>query len=503
MATIYYISDSLGATNMGLAGCYDLIISRKTGAVSQASWSQTTSIDNSPSWSYGTYITLSRSIDGGDQETLFQGWITLADSTGEDSKETLNYTASDAWYHFEHEIYRASRQVVDDAGDLAAVLMGRTLLGMASDGTRLTAQAIIAAVRSFASSLGITLSAGTFDAPITPPWDEVIDRTLAEIILRVLRWQPDAVCWVDHATTPPTLNVTRRANMSEVTIPITTPDSCRIRAYPELQVPGVVISFESSNAHGRTISTQTAGDTTALGCARMTIPLEFEAGAPGPKQEIKVVALGEYSTLSWWRVIFPWIPEDAEITAVTIDPEPAEDYTNILTAGVIQQWMTDELDLGASNHRISCKMSGTVDGHTYTEKALSRDFTLTNAKTKRYIGRFTPSWSESEPTSLASSFYTAASALQYGGRLLIIEAECTIGRTLLGKKINISGGPSDWATMGAAVVAIDEDFDKGETVITLGPQQHLGIQDLIELIRCSRLRSTWSPLSPLGVERCQ
>ena len=51
--------------------------------------------------------------------------------------------------------------------------------------------------------------------------------------------------------------------------------------------------------------------------------------------------------------------------------------------------------------------------------------------------------------------------------------------------------------MKAPVVSVEEDFDAGRTMITLGPQEHLGIQDLVELIRAARVRSSWTPLDPL------
>ena len=42
---------------------------------------------------------------------------------------------------------------------------------------------------------------------------------------------------------------------------------------------------------------------------------------------------------------------------------------------------------------------------------------------------------------------------------------------------------------------VDEDFDAGTTDVELGPAAHLSPQDMTALIRASRWRSTWSPLS--------
>lgn len=495
MATLYYISAGGVETAFAASGCSGLTIHRRTGAVSAASWIHESPFDAAPLWPYGTYVTLLRKT-GGVSETLFQGWVTRAEGAGGADGEAILYTASDAWWHFEREIYRASRATVDANGDPQSSTTGRALLGMAADGGRLTAAQTALAARSFAASIGITVAEGSYDAPVLPPWDEVVDRTIAEIILRVLRWQPDAVCWIDHATVPPTLNVTRRSNMTSADVALSGLEECRVRALPELQIPGVVISFEFSNDHGHTVSQQAAGNPAALGCARLTVPLEFEAFEPGPRQEIKTVPLGDTSSLAWWQRMFPWLTASATISNVTITPEVPEDYDQILTGGVIQQWMQDELELGAGEFRVACTVKDTVDGRTF-EKQLFRDFTLTNALTRRYIGRSDPGWTEPEPAGLAAAFYAAASPLQYGGQFVIIEDECSAGRTLLGKRVNVTGGLTAWASMGAPAVEVAEDFDSGKTTVTLGPQQHLGIQDMVELVRCSRLRSRWIPLDPL------
>ena len=178
-------------------------------------------------------------------------------------------------------------------------------------------------------------------------------------------------------------------------------------------------------------------------------------------------------------------------------PTPPSGYTNILVAGQITQWMQDERGIDAGQFTVSCTVETTVDGQTYTSKELSRTFTLTNATTKRYRGKFTPGWSEAAPDGLAAAFYAAASALQYAGNIVAEENECVVGRTLIGKKLNVTGGRADWETMGAVVVEVSEDFDNGETSVVLGPQSALTPQDMIDLIRCSRLRSKSSPLSPM------
>lgn len=497
MATLYYIVVGETETELSAAEGHGLRIIRKVGAVSTASWSCHAACDSAPVWPYGTAVTVTRKVDAGAAEILFQGYVIMAEGDGRAYSETMVYQAADAWWFFEHEIYKFSRKVMSPAGELSSVSYARVLLGQASDGERLTAAATVTAITSYAAAIGININAGTFDAPILPPWDEITDKTIAEIILRVLRWQPDAVAWIDHATTPPTLNVTRRANMTAASVALTDLDDCRVRSCPELVIPGCVVTFEASNSYGRVISEQFAGNPAALGCARMTIPLEYESGQRGPVQECKVVALGDTNTVAWWQQMFPWLPNDAILSDVLILPTPPEGFTNVLVSGQVTQWMQDELGLSAGEFTVSCKVETTVDGKTYSAKDLSRTFTLTDAQTRRYRGKSVPGWSETEPAGLAAAFYAAAGVLQYGGTIVAVEEECSIGRTLIGKKVNVTGGLAAWATMGAVVIEVTEDFDTGSTTVVLGPQSTLTPQDMIDLIRCSRLRAKWSPLTPL------
>ena len=495
MAWQYYIS--AGGTDTELSGVngHSLAVSRRSAAVSTASWTVDVQPENAPLWPYGTQIAVLRK-DGATVETLFQGKITNDQPDAEADDESIPYQASDAWWDFEGEVYRQSRKIALLDGMLHDALYGRALLGRAAGGTRLSAAQIISAAVAYGAAIGIQIQSGTIDAPVTPPWFEVVAQTLAEIVRVALLFQPDAVPWIDHTTTPPTLHVTRRASMTAETLAYAGLGKCRVRAFPEQQISGCEITYELSNARGRTVSVDSAGSTTALRCARFTIPLEFLSGSTGPVEEIKVVALGDYTALSWWQTMFPWLPDDAEITEATIMPTPADGFDKILVSGQITSWMQDELDLDAGEYTVSCNAGATVDGRTFVEKTLQRRFKLTNAVSKRYIGRFQQSWTEPVPTGVAAAFYAAMSALQYGGTVRIEEEECTAGRTLMGKALNVSGARAAWATMRAAVIGVDEDFDAGSTQVTLGPARHLAPQDMVDLLRASRWRHRAAPQNP-------
>ena len=496
MASWQYTISGGGVTKkLSEIGGHSLSISRRAGAVSTASWIVDAPPEDAPLWPFGTRVSIKRS-GGSTTETLFQGTVTNDQPSADPSDESTHYQASDAWWDMDGEIYRQSRKITLSDGTTGNALYGRSLLGRAADGERMSAAQIISAAIDYAADIGIDIRPGTITAPVTPPWFEVTDKTISEIIRLALLWQPDAVPWIDHTTSPPTLHVTRRSAMEQTELDFAGLGQCRVRAFPEQQISGCEITYELSNQHGRTVAVDSAGDTSALRCARFTIPLEFEAGAAAPRQEIKTVPLGDYTQLGWWQRIFPWLPNDADITEVMIMPAPPEGFTNILVAGTITDWMRDDLGLSASEHTVSCNAGMEVDGKNFTEKELSRKFTLTNASSRRYAGRFRPSWTEPLPVGVADAFYAAASQLQYGGSIVIEEEECAGGRALMGKAVNVTGARAAWASMKAAVVGVEENFDSGSTTVTLGPARHLAPQDMIDLLRASRWRHRKQPQNP-------
>ena len=331
--------------------------------VSTASWIIDSQPEDAPLWPFGTAVTVSRA-DGPETEILFRGTITNDQPSADPSDESTPYQASDAWWDMDGEIYRQSRKITLSDGTTGNALYGRSLLGRAADGERMSAAQIISAAIDYAAGIGINIQKGAIDAPVTPPWIETTDKTLSEIIRLALLWQPDAVPWIDHTTSPPTLHVTRRSAMEQTELDFAGLGQCRVRAFPEQQISGCEITYELSNQHGRTVAVDSAGDTSALRCARFTIPLEFEAGAAAPRQEIKTVRLATHIA----RMVaahIPWLPNDADITEVMIMPRhrkgscPRRRHhpTGCATTSA-----------SASEHTVSCKAGMEVDGKNFTEK---------------------------------------------------------------------------------------------------------------------------------------
>ncbi len=86
---------------------------------------------------------------------------------------------------------------------------------------------------------------------------------------------------------------------------------------------------------------------------------------------------------------------------------------------------------------------------------------------------------------MAAQLLEAFSTPHYQGTVSILEDECS-GDRGLGNVLNLTGGRPEWGTMKAVIQQMTEDLDTGRTTYTVGPPEHLGPQDLIELQRCDR-----------------
>lgn len=126
-----------------------------------------------------------------------------------------------------------------------------------------------------------------------------------------------------------------------------------------------------------------------------------------------------------------------------------------------------------------------ADGRSYTRETRQSAGVSTGRRVvfaTIALGGQGTSTAEAVPSGLASSYYTAVGTLHYSGELVLKERECS-GSLLPGHKLNLTGGKTAWETMAAVVQQTEERLETGETVVTLGPPEHLSPQDFVELQR--------------------
>ena len=129
-----------------------------------------------------------------------------------------------------------------------------------------------------ASVAGVTLAvalSGTYFPPF-----ELVDVTIYEVLIQLLKFHPEAVIFWDYATSPPTLRVKGRGALSTVTREVEYEGSqSQLLEYAEGSdddVRGIVLSYEVETVTDGEIFREyvedSAGVTTGLNVVRQTIP---------------------------------------------------------------------------------------------------------------------------------------------------------------------------------------------------------------------------------------
>lgn len=85
------------------------------------------------------------------------------------------------------------------------------------------------------------------------------------------------------------------------------------------------------------------------------------------------------------------------------------------------------------------------------------------------------------PVGLAERYYDAFKVLQYSGQVVLQDADVDL-TWRPGNALQISGGLAAWSTMRAQVQEVAHDLVNGTTTVEFGPPDHLGVNDLVELL---------------------
>lgn len=195
---------------------------------------------------------------------------------------------------------------------------------------------------------GMPAQIGTIDTLTAVPMSEGRDMTCSEVIAKMLRWSPDAVLWVDYATTPPTINCRRYANLAAVSASVGGDKlaAANIRPRQDLVLPGVVLNFETvSEVDGEArmvLSQQKCPDGTyppgkpaISGFERRCLVATFDL--EGPKVTHQFAALetapilandaDATKRLNWWKAHEPALAH-ATVAGLAINPAWVKFWTS-------------------------------------------------------------------------------------------------------------------------------------------------------------------------------
>lgn len=494
--------------------------------------------DGSALFAFGDTITLTRTVDSDPAVTWFRGRIVSVPRTGLARGESLTYQAKGGWAELEQfafmQLYKEAITVSDPASSLTSILRGRVVLGQDDAGAKVSLQQAIIDIIDFAIASGAALQRGSVSLSGTIPWDEVTDMSCADAIQRLLQFAPAAVVWVDHSTTPPTINCARRASLTAVNLALDagTIEAVELTPRYDLKCDHVCLIYVATNrANEASWETTTRdvypGGTTGRERNALVRTIRLAGSVLDQtilEQKIQTaefnpakLAFGDgpivnsggtaadFSTLrTFWRRHHPALQSGAveikSFRAGTFGPQdPDEELDTLcireLTSGAVTDWMQDFQGVHsqqvAATADIEVEVTDPSDA-TRKERLVikaSAVFTATNASRTLYTflqdSSFTPA--EEIPTDLAYAIYTDVNQLHWDGRVSLVEAEPTLAITP-GKKLNLTGSLTAWSTMAALVQSARVSIDDGRTEIRVGPPAQIGVDQLVEVYRSNRAR---------------
>lgn len=496
-----------------------------SGSVSTVRLERVSNFDAAEAFAYGTAVTITR-----DGTAFFKGKVRAIPKHADGGSEGQSYIIEDVWADLERLTYQepwAIRQT-DYTGTAYSPTV---ILGLNSAGTRIGVGTQIQDVIAFAEDAGLDLTSGGIPAGMLLWPSEVVGMSCAEVIRTCLRFYPDWIPWIDHTNNPPVLNVTPRADATARTLAVTACEDFSVTKTQDRVPDGVRICYMTAASIGdevyRSMSVDQAPRPGGLSDAAWAAILVAPAG-PGiltttvelagmkvqiQKQQVQTRAIptsDDFGTTAkaYLKKKFPFIADiaDANFTVAdwtrtvvtdteeTIDPIDSKMARQLgttlahmpreLVKGNVAEWMRRRVGKITLNFSL-----GVGGGATSAEAKLlakiptSFTVTGTNAITKIYKGISSYEAGDARPTGIALAYYnTLLAGCYFEGSATLTESD--VGATRWhGSKLHLSGGVSEWATMGAPIHTVDWDLVSCQTTLNFGPNPDYSVQDFVEFLR--------------------
>jgi hypothetical protein len=503
-------------------------------------------IDDTPLFNLGDRVILHRENAQGVKVRYFTGTVQEQPGDAAEGAERLSYTIKGPWFDLEQckfqqsmAYYGAGDQYVK--GYSSHYFLGQTIHWPTPEeliinpnmmptqvyaGTR----DIIFEVIDWAQSCGAYLNADLTGIPnFAIPIREDRDLTCAEVIQRVLRWIPDIVAWFDYSTTIPTLKFSKRTSLTAFNLAF---DDKIIRTIGKISprydlVPSaVIISYELTVTNNNVPCMQLIKDIAPLHASEnqlytLTMTVDLKGYTRNMVYGVIESANFDITSLTWWKTKHRQLASDRydqstgiqlDITTATRTLSPSL-YPFEVVGGSWAQWMPCRF--AQDTVKIKAKLQtkgedGSLSAIRYED--LVADIMVTNSHLPNgNPGKVTYSTLESYdsgetvPSGLAQTIYDSLKDLQYSGSIELQEDEVgdwltsksILDRYSIGCALNITGSKrTEWATMNAVIQQVTENLMNGTTSITIGPAEHLTINDIIDLMRLNRTRYTFvNPLT--------
>jgi len=500
---------AINGTSFAAAGIEDASVNFRTGSASSMSLQLDAAYDAAGLLAYGAPVVVTRN-----GTPFFRGRAMSPQPSADDSSEGQSIEIVDAWQDLEDTIYQEPWAVGS-----GSVMLPIAILGVASGtGARITTSQQIAEAVNYAASAGVAIQMGSIPTGM-PLWpSEVRNVSVAEGIRLSLRFPAGWVPWLDHATTPPPLNVTPRATLTARTLAASALRSCNIVRRDELQPASVrIVYLNATSIDGvtyrdgiidkfptggpdsglRVLSNviELAGGQMQFQKARIqtrALPTSQATAKTWLKKKfphLKDVADANFNVTEWGKVLIPDtddLPDPINPRAERLEVTDADDLPRELVRGTIEDWMRKKV----GRVRITASIAPAA-GATAAEKAAIRKgtppvtVTATNATTKIYKGITQFTAPEAAPSGIAQRIYESLAAYQHEGTV-VFELEDAPATRYHGCSLSITGGPAGWASMAAAIHQVRMDLFAGRVTLSVGPAPFVAADDFLELQQIGR-----------------
>lgn len=490
----------------------------RTGAPGEVTFRRVAAFDAAPLYSYGDTVSIVR-----DGTQFFSGKVASRPVYGRAASEGQVVRIVDAWQDLEDTIYQEPWAVGVGSVDFPIAILGIDDLGDA-----ITTGDQVEAAINYAITAGVDLQLGTVPAGL-PLWPaEVRNISVAEVLRISMRLHPDWVPWIDHATTPPTIHVTPRADMTEKTVSVAGAgdvDSFEIERRDDLKPDAVIITYQTASiidgvTYRSTIKDKWPAAGPDSGPRVMSALVELAGGQMQfQKSRIQTrtipTADGD-AAKNWIKLKYPHLKDvpnadidivsfsstllaDAETLPDPINPRATRlvpstvgDLPRELVRGTIEDWMRVKV----GRVRLDIVIQPDTGAAGASVLAIGKGcppltIVATDAVTKIYKGVTHWVAPEAAPAGIAQAVYEALESYQYQGSVTLVREDVTAD-VWHGRKLNILGGLGEWITMDAAIHQSSFDIDSGTVTLTFGPAPYLAAEDFLELQRMLRGRQpTW------------
>ena len=423
-----------------------------------------------------------------------------------------------------------------------------TANGSWQQGIMTAGQQLIEAL-NWAITCGIQIQVGAVNLPWLLPVYPAKGMKISAVIQACMKPSPDAVCWLDHSTTPPTFNCTQRPSLTPITLPYgdgaTHVTSDLTPRYDLLPNEVMFQYLKPFTVNGQTINSYYTDywppSATGKQIGGIIVPIDL-AGGKMSFQTIQTVASQfdptdttylDTSNNYWWQIKKPeWknvpgIPSQYyDLTllegkaTVTVD---GTDFQAVVVNGVVisdpqgiltsypNESVGDDPPAWAGFTVVPCTVKAKFtynrrdliggrivedigpDGHEVNTRVK-----LTNAPlgTQTFTQTNISDYGEYPIFGLAENIYNTMSILAWEGAHRIVEvnsagqpdAGSVLGPVGPQNSLNLSGGLAAWLTMNATIQTVTIDHYRGTTDIHFGPPKHIAPGEMNEMAQFYRYR---------------